>query len=109
MDYVSFSIILAITLAIPVWAVVYSKLRTDKIIDNWAKQSGYRVISAKRRWIDIGPHRRSLGYQTVMRVEVEDGQGRRRKGYLWCGSRMGGIFTDKTTIYWDDEETGARG
>src|SRR5438105_15201738 len=98
----SFLFVLVPVLAMVVGVIIWGQLRTNKILQEWAKQDGYRIISAKRRWVDYGPHRRNVGYQTVYRVEVEDSQGHRRSGWVFCGSYGLGIFVNKSTVYWDN-------
>jgi hypothetical protein len=98
----SFLFVLVPVIAMVAGVIIWTKWRAEKILQEWAKQGGYRIIKAKRRWFDLGPRRRSVGYQIVYRVEVEDSQGHKRMGWVFCGSYGLGILVEKSTVYWDD-------
>ena len=85
-------------------SIAWTSSRSHSLIDQWAAENGYRVVSAEQRWLQRGPFfwTTSKG-QTVYRVTIEDVAGRQRSGYVRCGSWMGGLLSDKVQVRWDDE------
>jgi hypothetical protein len=73
-----------------------------ELLASWAEQNGYEIIRAKRRYLFTGPFPQvtSRGAQ-VYRVDVEVSPGRRRSGWVLCGSGFWGTDPNKTTVRWD--------
>ena len=87
---------------VAVWlAWLWRTNRSRVIIDRWAKENGYAVISANLRlWPGPFVLRRTEG-QTVFRVHVRDATGLERHGWVRCGSLMLGLMSDQATVQWD--------
>jgi hypothetical protein len=82
--------------------------RADAIIDDWARQNGYKVLSMERSWL-AGPFfwRKSRG-QVVYRLQVEDVSGRRSTAWARCGHWFMGLWSDEITVEWEDKQESRR-
>ena len=79
--------------------------RSRSLLDQWAADNGFRIIESSYRNLVRGPFfwTTSKG-QTVYRVTVEDGSGRRRSGWVRCGGWFLGLLSDRVQVRWDDEQ-----
>ena len=93
-----------IVIVLVILSMTWTFSRSTSIIETWARENGYRLLSSEYRWLAKGPYffRTSKG-QTVYRVTVQDAQGRTRSGYVRCGGWMFGLLSDKVDVRWDDE------
>lgn len=98
-------LIIGLLIAIGVGAAASMKWmqsRSDEILDEWCSQNGFALLSSKRRNFKRGPYSWTTGKgQVVFYVTVRDAEGETRSGYVRCGSRMGGLMSDKVTVEWD--------
>ena len=78
--------------------------RGSGMLEEWAAESGYRIVDSQYRMLARGPFfwTTSKG-QSVYRITVADAQGRTRSGYARCGSFFLGLWSDKVEVRWDDE------
>lgn len=85
-------------------AMVWHFSRSRSLLENWAAENGYRLLSSQYRNFSRGPFfwTTSKG-QTVYRVTVQDRDGGTRSGWVRCGSWWGGLLSDKVQVRWDDE------
>lgn len=88
--------------AFAIFSMVWHFKRGQTLVERWAARNGFRLISTEYRWIRRGPFwwRTSKG-QSVYHVEVCDGNGEYRSGYVRVGSWIGGLFTDVADVKWD--------
>ncbi|MEO6908857.1 MAG: hypothetical protein ABI210_13305 [Abditibacteriaceae bacterium] len=78
--------------------------RSRNILQKWADQNGYQIITAKYAWFFRGPFFLSSSKnQSVYRVLARDAQGRTRSGWVRCGSWLWGDWSNQTSVSWDDE------
>lgn len=84
--------------------VIQFRLRRSRdILEDWVDSRGYRLVSARYCWLLRGPFTwRSSQAQCVYRVTVEDRQGRKRDGWVQCGSFMLGVIQKSARAIWDD-------
>lgn len=95
-------LILIVTAAVCLIAWHYSRSRS--LLEQWAGENGYRIVSSEHRHLVRGPFfwTTSKG-QTVYRVTIEDTGGRLRSGWVRCGSWLAGLLSDKVQVKWDEE------
>ena len=77
--------------------------RSQKLLKRWADENGYEFVHAEHRMFRKGPFVWSSRGQSVYRVEVRDGLGVERKGWVRCGSWWAGVFSDKVEAKWDEQ------
>ena len=85
-------------IVIPIIAVIlfltYSRARS--ILQTWAEENGYEILSASMRFLSRGPYSYTLlGKQWVFRVVVRANDGTTKTGYVKCGSFFWGVFVSK--------------
>ena len=89
--------------AVAIGVLAWHFSRSDDVVQKWAQENGFRLIEQKYAHLK-GPFfwTASKG-QSVYRVTIEDGDGRRRSGWVLCGSWWGGLMSDQAQVRWDDE------
>ncbi|MBC8290703.1 MAG: hypothetical protein H8E37_10350 [Planctomycetes bacterium] len=98
-------VIPAAILAFVVLIVSWSYSRSRTILNRWADESGYEVLSSEFRWIFKGPYFwKSSRNQTVFRVTVTEESDEIRTGWVRCGSFWLGVIVDQTDVTWDEPE-----
>jgi hypothetical protein len=100
MQEVAFFVLIAL---FAVGSMIWHSTRSQDILQHWADQNGYRIIEKKYVQFFRGPFfwTSSKG-QSVYRVVVEDRTGRRRSGWVRCGSWWLGVWIDQAQVHWDD-------
>jgi hypothetical protein len=94
---------LALLAVVIIAAMAWRHSRSTKLINAWARQSGFTILSAQRRLFSRGPFfLRSGKQQTVYHVTVRDGRGKTRAAYIRCGSWWIGLMSDDVKVEWDD-------
>ena len=84
--------------------IVWHFSRSRGLLEQWAAQNGYRLLSSEYRWMARGPFFWSTGKgQTVYRVRVQDRSGQVRDGWVKCGGFFLGLLSDAVKVRWDDE------
>lgn len=78
--------------------------RSKDHLDNWARDNGVAVESARLRLAPFGPfmlrHSRS---QRLFNVTTVDAHGRRREGVARVGGWFTGALSDQVDVKWRDE------
>ena len=101
MDGSAFLIPLFIVAAVAM--MIFHYARGESILEKWAAEQGYRVVSSERRTIRTGPYFLTTGRgRVVYRISVEDRDGHIKEGYARCGSYFLGTFSDKVDVRWDE-------
>lgn len=77
--------------------------RSSELMQAWAEQNGYQILSAEVRWLRRGPMflTTSRG-QTVYYVEVIGPEELPRTAWLRCGSFWWGIWARRVDVLWED-------
>ena len=78
--------------------------RSKAILEDWARENGYTILSRERRYFARGPFfwTTSKG-QDVYYVQVRTSDGHTRSGYVKCGGFFAGMMSDAVRVEWDDE------
>jgi hypothetical protein len=96
--------LIVVFILIAILGIVWHFSRSDSVLRQWADRNGYRLIDQEYRNVFKGPFFwTSTKGQTVYYVTVEDGAGRRRKGWVRCGGWFLGLMSDAAEVRWDDE------
>jgi hypothetical protein len=104
LDDVGQVFIVVLLIGVGVSCAVWGVTRSNDMVDRWAADNGYRLISKERRFLRRGPFLLTTSKgQSVHYVTVEDANRDQRSGYLRCGSWLGGLMSDKVQVHWDDE------
>lgn len=77
--------------------------RSRQLLNRWAEENGYGIVSADYCWFRRGPlfWTTSKG-QTVYRVTVIDSKKQTRSGWARCGGFWWGLWSDRVDVRWDD-------
>ena len=77
--------------------------RSEAILKRWAEENGFLILACERRWLMRGPFFWTTSKsQDVYYVTVQDRNGRRRSGYVRCGSFLAGILSNRAEVRWED-------
>lgn len=88
--------------AIVVVSTMWSRSRSNDIIDQWAQTQGFHVLLREERTFFRGPFFWRAGKnQTVYYVQVRDMQGELRTGWLRCGGMWLGLLSDQVEVEWE--------
>lgn len=93
--------IAALTAIAGVGLVVVLSRSGNQLLETWARQNGFRLVSRDYRIIDTGPFYSTSG-RRVYRVTVEDRDGKRRSAFVRCGGWFWGVLTEGVEVRWDD-------
>jgi hypothetical protein len=83
----------------------WQRSRAITLIDNWAQQNGFTIISRERRFFRLGPFFWTTARgQEVWHVTVVDPDNQNRSGWVRCGSWFLGLMSDKTEVRWEQPD-----
>ena len=100
---VAFVITLVIvTVVIPIsWRWHFS--RAKAILNHWAQDNGYAILSSEQRWFRRGPFFFSTSEgQVVYYVTLRTPTGQERRGWVRCGGWWWGVLSDRAEVRWDE-------
>lgn len=88
--------------ALAISMMVFHFSRARSILERWAEDSGYEIISSEHRFLG-GPFwwRKSKG-QEVYYVTIRTPDGQIQRGWVRCGGWLLGILSDHTDVVWDE-------
>jgi hypothetical protein len=76
--------------------------RSEDLIDGWAQANGLTIVAKEARGFLRGPMFWTTAKgQTVYRITVRDQRGSQRTGWIRCGGRWMGLYSDKVDVRWD--------
>ena len=78
--------------------------RARRILEAWAAQNDYQILSSEVRWLRKGPFLtwRTSRNQIVYYITVRTFDGTIKNGWVRCGSFWLGTFQNKAEVRWDD-------
>ena len=84
-------------------SLVWHYSRSSSMLEEWASEQGYEVVSAERRFLRRGPFFFTTAKgQEVFYVTVMDGDGRTRHAYVRVGGFFLGLFSNNVDVRWED-------
>lgn len=94
--------LIVLVLAIVGFVLALMFLRARQILDTWAEENGYEILSSNLRFLSRGPYSWTLlGKQWVFHVVVRDYEGTIRTGFVKCGGFFWGVWVNKAEAKWD--------
>ena len=96
MDFVVFAVFMLIAGA----SGIAHHRRARAVVEEWAQECGFTLLEADYACPFSVPFRwMYFRNEAVYRVTVADQRGRRRRGFVRCGT----WWRDETEVRWDDE------
>ena len=93
-------LIFCLSLIAVVIFLTYSRARS--ILQTWADENGYEILSSNPRFLGRGPYKYTLmGKQWVFHVTVRATDGTTKTGYVKCGSFLWGVMVNRAEASWD--------
>jgi hypothetical protein len=88
--------------ALAIFGVVWHYRRAASILENWAYNHRFRILSREYRYFFRGPFTWfSSKNQVVYYVTVENKNGEVRTGWVRCGSYFLGLWSDDVDVQWE--------
>lgn len=85
-----------------IWSFKNHENKSRAIVEKWAADQGYWLLSAEFRWFRLGPYTlRANKQQAVFRITTRDTQGRRRSGWIRVGHWWRGLGSNEIDVKWD--------
>jgi hypothetical protein len=83
--------------------MVWTFSRSRQMLDSWAAESSYQLLSSEIRWIRRGPFFWTTSEsQVVYYVTVRAHDGTAKSGWVRCGSFLFGVLQDKVEARWEE-------
>ena len=77
--------------------------RSRRILESWAAENSYQILSSEMRWFRRGPFLWTTSKnQVVYYVTVRTHDGMTKQGWVRCGGWWGGVLKDKAEARWDE-------
>ena len=87
-------LIIVISILAVVLYLTYSRARS--ILETWADENGYQILSSNPRFLGRGPYTYTLmGKQWVFHVVVRASDGTTKTGYVKLGSFLWGVMVNR--------------
>lgn len=97
-------LVLGVTALVIFVLVTWTDLRVSNLLQAWAHQKGYILVSKQRRRFARTPFGISADrFREVFRVTVQDRHGKKRQGWVRFGVWWFEMRPDKVEARWDDE------
>ena len=95
------AVIVVVAVAAVSWLFRFS--RGMSILEQWAEENGYEIISSEHRWLMTGPFlwRKGKG-QEVYYVTIRTSGGQVRRGWVCCGGWFLGLWGNAANVEWDE-------
>ena len=73
-----------------------------KVMENWAKNKGYEILSSEFRWVKTGPYFLSgtSTHQRIFYVTLVDADGNQKNAWVRVGGFFLGLFSDEIDVKW---------
>jgi len=83
--------------------MTYYKNSGLKVVENWAKKEGYKIIDSELRWVKTGPFFLSgtSRQQRVFLVTLGSKEGKKKKAWIRVGGYVLGLLSDQIDIKWE--------
>jgi hypothetical protein len=95
----AWGIVLGIAAGLTVWL----RRRSARMVDRWAEENGYRVLTKDYRGSEQGlVLSRLCNLKALYHVTVRNSAGDVRSAYVHCGGWFLGLLSDHVDVEWDD-------
>ena len=95
--------VIILCIALVVIVLVWTFFRSRSILESWAKENGYQILSSEIRLFSRGPFFwTASNNQVVYYVTVQTSDGTVKRGWARCGSWWWGVFLNQVEIRWDE-------
>lgn len=96
-------LVFILVIAANLW-LFWTASKSRKVIQRWAEEHGFQVVSLEERWLRRGPFFWTTSRaQTVSYITVIDSANQRRSGWIRCGSWLGGLWSSQVEVRWETE------
>ena len=93
--------VFAISIGVLMTIWVFSRARN--MLEAWARENGYNILSSEMRLLRRGPFFWTTSKnQVVYYVTVQTPDGHNTSGFVRCGGFWWGVFTDKVEVRWEN-------
>jgi hypothetical protein len=100
-EAVSFLVALGFLVGAGLW-VYWQNANTSRMLNEWARENGYRIVSREYRSLLRGRFWwRTSKSQRVYYIDVVDAEGNHRTGYARLGNWFLGMLVDEVSVEWD--------
>jgi hypothetical protein len=82
--------------------LVFHFTRAESILEQWAEENGYEILSSERRWLGGAFWWRKSEDQEVFYVTVRMHDGEIRRGWVRCGGWILGMLSNQAEVEWDE-------
>ena len=95
-------LLILVLLAFGVGMTVWTFARSRELLNRWANDNGYEIVSSEFRWLRRGPFfwTSSKG-QMIYHVVVRTEDGETKRGWVRCGGFWWGLLQDRTEAKWE--------
>jgi hypothetical protein len=102
MDNAFLAVMLLIAVVFAVAMMFFHFSRARSILEHWAEENGYEIVSSARRWFGGTFWWRKSKGQEVYYVTIRTPKGQTRRGWVRCGGWFLGMFSDQADVEWDE-------
>ena len=92
-------LVVVVAVAAAIALIVWGDRRGLRILENWAADNGFSLLSREVRYLRRGPFFWTTSRsQVVYYVTVRDNLGIERRGWVRCGGWFLGLFSDTAQV-----------
>jgi hypothetical protein len=85
--------------------LIFHYSRARSILDQWAEENGYEIVSSEHRLMGGRFWWRKSRGQEVYYVTIRMSDGQIRRGWVRCGGWFLGTLSNQADVEWDDDES----
>jgi hypothetical protein len=95
--------VILVFITIAIVSIYWHSSRGRLLLENWAQDNNYELVSAEYRTFFKGPFfwTALTNSQAVYSITVQTDDGQIRSGWTRCGGWWVGLLSDKVEVYWD--------
>ena len=94
--------VVAFGLSVVILSAMGSGSRAALMLDVWASENGYEILSRENRQLFRGPYFFATRGQEVYRIVARGRDGIERSGYARCGGFWLGTWSRHVDVRWDE-------
>ena len=94
----------ALIVSAVIWLYRIALNRSRKLMADWVSENGCTLMNTELRVWRKGPYKWASSGQVIFRITVMDWGGRKRQGWVCCGSKWkGAAFSNRVEGFLDKE------